>query len=225
MKSLMMILISILLVLSITACKTGGSVQNANGTGNDRDNLEFPISAESELINEQHNELNSAEENKAEDETSVSSFTGEEQNEINTGFTLVYSGFKIYMDQNINDVLVALGEPLGVFEAPSCAFDGIDRIFSYPGIQIHTYPVGDEDFVHTISIRDDSVLIKSDNYASSTLFFHLGSSWDAVKSIFGTDYHRDFDMFTFTRGNTTLAFLVEDDMVTAITYGLTIINT
>ena len=143
----------------------------------------------------------------------------------NPGFTLEFSGFTIYMDQNMNDVLAALGEPLGVFEAPSCAFDGIDRIFSYPGIQIHTYPVGDEDFVHTISIRDDSVLIKSDNYASSTLFFHLGSSWDAVKSIFGTDYHRDFDMFTFTRGNTTLAFLVEDDMVTAITYGLTIINT
>jgi len=72
-------------------------------------------------------------------------------------FALIYKDTLIEMDQDMTYVLEKLGEPLGVFEAPSCAFDGIDRIFSYPGIQIHTYPKGDDDYVHTISLRDDSV--------------------------------------------------------------------
>ena len=74
-------------------------------------------------------------------------------------FALDYGGFTIHMDQNMAEVKEALGEPLGEFEAPSCAFDGVDRIFRYPGIQIHTYPDGEADFVHTISLRDDSIPI------------------------------------------------------------------
>ena len=116
------------------------------------------------------------------------------------------------MDQNIQEVLNAFGEPLGVFEAPSCAFDGIDRIFSFPGLQIHTYPLDDDDFIHTVSIRDDSIMTENGIY--------LGNSWAAVLAAYGSDYSQEFGMFTFIKGDTKLQFLVEDDMVVAITYGL-----
>jgi len=128
------------------------------------------------------------------------------------GFAFAIQGVTIYMDQDIDIVLEQLGEPLGVFEAPSCAFDGIDRIFSFPGVQIHTYPEGELDFVHTISIRDDSVTTMGGIY--------LGSSWEDVLAAYGNDYEQEFGMVTFTRGQTTLSFFIEDDMVTGITYEL-----
>jgi len=127
-------------------------------------------------------------------------------------FALTVGDFMIYMDQNIQDVLNAMGEPLGVFEAPSCAFDGIDRIFSFPGLQIHTYPLDNGDFIHTVSIRDDSIMTQNGIY--------LGNSLDSVLAAYGNDYQQEFGMFTFTKGVTTLQFLVEYDMVVAITYGL-----
>ena len=129
-----------------------------------------------------------------------------------TVFALNLGGNVIEMDQNMEDVIQMLGEPMGVFEAPSCAFDGIDRVFRFPGVQIHTYPLGDEDFVHTISLRDDTV--------TTTGGIFLGQSLEDVKAVYGEDFVQEYGMFTFTRGQTTLSFLIEGNVVIAITYGL-----
>jgi len=145
----------------------------------------------------EHNEIEDAEEIESQD---------------NLGFALLYRGTLIEMDQGMDYLLAELGEPLGVFEAPSCAFDGIDRIFGFPGIQIHTYPDGELDRVHTISFLDDSL--------STVNGIFLGSSWDDVVAAYGSGYVQDITMFTYTIGRTTLSFFVEGDMVTGIIYGL-----
>jgi len=119
----------------------------------------------------------------------------------------------IEMGQDINYVLERAGEPTGVFEAPSCAFDGIDRIFAYPGIQIYTYPDGDNDFIHTIAFFDDSIRTTEGG-------IRLGSSLQAVFEAYGDDFEYDSDMYTFRRGLTRLEFLVENDIVMSISYGL-----
>ena len=120
----------------------------------------------------------------------------------------------IEMDQNMVDVIEMLGTPMGEFVIPSCAFDGYDRVFSFPGIQIHTYPLGDDDFVHTISLRDDTVTTKNGIF--------LGRSFVDVKEAYGDEFTQEYGMVTFTRGQTTLSFLIENNMVIAITYGLTL---
>ena len=121
----------------------------------------------------------------------------------------------IEMNQNITDVIDKLGEPLGVFEAPSCAFDGIDRIYSYPGVQLYTYPVGDEDFIHTIGFFDDSIKTTEGG-------IRLGSTLQAVLDAYGDDYEYDTGMYTFARGRTRLEFLIEDDTVIGLSYGFII---
>ena len=128
------------------------------------------------------------------------------------GFTFTTQGVTIHLDQNMAEVLEQLGEPLGFLEVPSCAFDGMDRIFSFPGVQIHTYPSGELDFIQIISIRDDSVTTMNGIY--------LGSSLDDVLAAYGDDYRQEFGMFTFIMGQTTLSFFIEDDMVIGITYEL-----
>jgi len=130
-------------------------------------------------------------------------------------FALLFNDFLIDMGQDISYVISALGEPLNVFEAPSCAFDGIDRVFLYPGVQLHTYPVGDDDLIHTISIRDDSL-----RTTEGGIF--LGSSLQAMLDAYGDEYVHETGMYTFTRGQTTLQFFIDDGIITGITYGLII---
>jgi len=127
-------------------------------------------------------------------------------------FSFTMGSSVIHMDMEINQVIGLLGEPNAVFEQPSCAFDGIDRVFSFPGVQFHTYPEGDLDFVHTINIRDDSLTTVNGIF--------LGSSLGDVVSAYGNNYTHEFGMFTFTRGLTSLSFLIEDDMVVGILYEL-----
>ncbi|MCL2378220.1 MAG: hypothetical protein FWC77_03745 [Defluviitaleaceae bacterium] len=128
------------------------------------------------------------------------------------GFALVYNDVTIQMDDDISYLLPMLGEPLGIFEAPSCAFDGIDRIFGFRGIQIHTYPDGDLDRVHTISFINDSI--------TTMAGITLGHSRSDVLAAYGNDYEQDTGMFVFTDNGTTLSFFIEDDEVAGIIYGL-----
>lgn len=121
----------------------------------------------------------------------------------------------IEMDQNIKQVIDMLGEPIKEFKAPSCVFDdGIDRVFMYPGVQIHTYPKGDEDYIHTIDIKNDNIRTMGG--------IKLYASLKAVLNAYGNDFELESDMYTYTRGRTTLSFLIENDMVTSIVYGLVI---
>jgi len=148
-------------------------------------------------------------------DTNETSPPEEEEAQPEPTFAFKYGDVLIEMDQDINYVLEKLGEPLGIFEAESCAFDGIDRIFRYPGMQLHTYPKGDNDFVHTISLRDDSLRTTEGG-------IRLGADIQDVIDAYGDDYEFDTRLYRFRRGMTTLEFITEDDMVVGITYGLII---
>jgi len=129
------------------------------------------------------------------------------------GFSLtVQNGFTILMNMDIENVLDSLGEPSQVFTAPSCAFDGEDRIFLYPGMQLHTWPDGGIDRVHTINIRDDSRRTNGG--------ILLGDSYADVIAAYGDNYAREQDMLTFTRGRTTLSFFMDGDTVISILFEL-----
>ncbi|MDR2569374.1 MAG: hypothetical protein LBD23_03620 [Oscillospiraceae bacterium] len=130
-------------------------------------------------------------------------------------FSFKIMDFTIEMDQDIVYVIEALGEPRGIFEEPSCAFDGIDRIFGYSNIQIHTYPKDDHDHIHTISLRDDSI-------GTTEGGIRLGAKLQDVIDAYGDDYKYDAGMYTFTRGLTTLEFFIDDGEVKGITYGFII---
>ena len=126
-------------------------------------------------------------------------------------FSFTYKDVIIELNSNISDILGALGEPSSILESPSCAFDGIDRIYSYPGIQIYTYPVGDDDFIHTIGFFTDAV-----STTEGKIF--LGNNSQAVIDAYGPDHTYETGMYRYTRGKTVLEFLVEDDIVIGITY-------
>ncbi|MCL2425376.1 MAG: hypothetical protein FWD05_03455 [Oscillospiraceae bacterium] len=126
-------------------------------------------------------------------------------------FAFIFRDVLIEMNQDVSQVISALGDPDGEFEAPSCAFDGIDRIFAYPGIQIYTYPLDDSDFIHTVAFFDDSIRTTEGG-------IRLGANIQAVIDVYGDDYEYEVGMYTFTRGRTVLEFLTDDGIVIGISY-------
>lgn len=115
----------------------------------------------------------------------------------------------ISMDQDMADVLSALGEPQSYFEAASCAFEGLDKTFTYPGFQIVTRPEGDKDYVNSILLTDDSVTTPEDLY--------IGSSKEEVVATYG-EGEETGSAIMYTKENVTLSFIFEGDTVISIEY-------
>jgi len=121
----------------------------------------------------------------------------------------------IEMDHDITDILAGLGEPRGILERPSCAFDGMDIIYGYPDFEIYTYPKNGNNHVHTIVFLNDSPKTAEGE-------IHLEATLQDVFDAYGTEYEYNNGMYTFTRGLTTLQFYIENDIVWGVTYGFII---
>ena len=126
------------------------------------------------------------------------------------GFYFVYAGVRINLNDNMADVLAQIGEPNAMFESPSCAFDGVDRIFYFDGFIIDTFPLGDNDYVLSIVITDSSLLTPEG--------VGLGSSFDNMVAAYGNDYENMLDLFSYIKDGVRLSFLFEDDEIVDITY-------
>ena len=119
----------------------------------------------------------------------------------------------IHMGERAAPVIEALGDPQNYFEAPSCAFDGIDKIYCYSGFELYTYPVGDEDYISSVNLTDDSIPTSEGVY--------LGMSYSDMTAAYGENYTQNFGQYTYSLGDSALSFLVEDDIITVVTYNYT----
>ena len=126
------------------------------------------------------------------------------------GFSFENNGVTIPMNVDAAPVVEALGEPVEYFEAASCAFQGLDKIYYYNGFELGTYPNGDKDYVSYVNLLDDSVATEKDIY--------LGSTLDEVTAAYGEDYTSEGSSYVYRLGETKLTFIIEDDAVTSITY-------
>ena len=127
-------------------------------------------------------------------------------------FYLPLGGVNILMGADIEEIIDAIGEPIAEFHMPSCAFDGTDIVFRFPGLQVHTIPIGEANFVHTILLQDDTV--------STSEGIMLGSSFEELIQAYGKNYVREYGMYTFTRKHTSISFFVDGGIITHITYEL-----
>ena len=116
----------------------------------------------------------------------------------------------IAINDNMADVLSALGESQSYFEAASCAFDGLDKTYTYSGFIITTRPDGEEDFVNSILLTDDSVTTPEGAYIGSTL--------EEVTAAYGEAAPSESGVLTYTKGDTSLNIILQDGVVASIEY-------
>lgn len=116
----------------------------------------------------------------------------------------------VSINDDMSGVLAALGEPQTYFEAESCAFEGLDKTYTYSGFVITTRPEGEKDFVNSILLTDDSVTTPEGVY--------IGSSGDDVIAAYGESKEGFDTLLTYTKEGTTLNFILSEDKVISIEY-------
>lgn len=118
--------------------------------------------------------------------------------------------YVVSIDQDMSEVLSSLGEAQSYFEAASCAFEGLDKTYTYSGFIITTRPDGDKDYVNSILLTDDSVTTPEGIY--------IGSSDADVRAAYGEDAGTLSGALCYTKGGTDLNFILEDGKVISIEY-------
>ena len=97
-----------------------------------------------------------------------------------------------------------------VFQVPSCAIEGTDDVYSYDAFELTAYNDGTGPIIYSIYLLDPNV--------ATEMGLYLGDDLATVEILYGTDYVDNDGELVFTKGNTELRLLMEDDLVSSIEY-------
>ena len=130
--------------------------------------------------------------------------------EPETAYVFVYKGVTIATDAPAAPILEALGDPLSSFEAPSCAFEGLDKTYTYPGFELDTYPMDGVDYVSAVILKDDSITTPEG--------LMIGSPVADIESAYGEPTFTSLNLMVYERGGVRLRFILNGQDVISIEY-------
>ena len=116
---------------------------------------------------------------------------------------------KVEMNAPADPIIAALGDYRSSYEAPSCAFEGMDVVYTYPGFEVLTHVVDGKAKISGVVLRDDTV--------ETTEGICIGSSKAEAEAAYGK-IKEGASSLQITRGNTELLVIVTDDVVSSIQY-------
>lgn len=125
------------------------------------------------------------------------------------GYVFVTGGVTVEVDADMAPILQALGEPASYFEAASCAFEGLDKIYTYNSFEIDTYPSQDRDLVSAVVLKDDSV--------TTAEGICIGDSLEKLLETYG-DGAQESGMLVYEKDGMKLCFILQDDSIISIEY-------
>ena len=116
---------------------------------------------------------------------------------------------KIHMKDPAAPILEKLGQAKSSYEAPSCAFDGMDVIYSYPGFDLMTFVNNGEGIISGVVLRDDTV--------ETIEGICIGSDKAAVEKAYGK-FEDGVNNLKLTKGGCELLIILTDGAVSSIQY-------
>ena len=116
----------------------------------------------------------------------------------------------IAVDAPAKVILDALGPWSNYAESPSCAFEGMDKVYTYAGFEIETYCLGGGDYIAAIHLLDDSVATQKG--------IRIGSSAQEVLNAYGTPTSQNDTSIVYSAKGMKLQFLLRGGAVTNIQY-------
>lgn len=120
------------------------------------------------------------------------------------------NGTKVALHAEMAPIVDKLGEADSYFESESCAFQGLDKVYTYGSVVITTYPVDKVDYVYSIELKDDTV--------ETAEGVCIGSSKEDVIGAYGDPADETGTALVYKKGESTLSFMLEGDKVNSIVY-------
>lgn len=146
------------------------------------------------------------EETKAPVASNTGSYTGK-------GYALTIDGKDVQIGMSGEDMLALLGEANSVFEAPSCAGEGIDYTYTYAGGSVEITTVPNAQGVNLI----DAIVLK-DDLISTPEGISLTMTLADVTAAYGDGYTTSGNAYVYAQDGMQLQFIIENDEITSIQY-------
>ena len=125
------------------------------------------------------------------------------------GYVLTVNNVTVEVDAEAAPIVEALGEPVSYFEAASCAFEGLDKIYTYNSFEIDTYPSQDKDLVSAVILKDDSI--------ATAEGVCIGDSLEKLQEVYG-EAAQENGMLIYAKDGMKLCFIIQDDSIISIEY-------
>ena len=123
--------------------------------------------------------------------------------EINIG------GIDIKLGTNIKEITGRLGDDYDFSEAISCAYDGMDKTFIYPGLELYTYPEKEDDFLFEATLVDDTY--------STSAGIAVGATEEEIRAVYGESCFKEGLVLRYNLSNNpdnlnepSIYFIIED---------------
>lgn len=121
--------------------------------------------------------------------------------------SVLINGMTVSLDAPFSDVTALLGESQNSESVASCVYDGDEKIYSYDGITVQTYPKDNNEYVSSYKISSDQYKVSGNT--------QVGSSEDDLKAEYpdGTDTGATYLVDKDTYGR---SYTLSDGKVTQI---------
>ncbi len=130
--------------------------------------------------------------------------------EVSGNFEYTANGTEIMMHQKAKTIIDALGDATDYFESESCAFEGLDKIYTYSGFEVSTYEKDGVDYIAGVSLMDDTV--------STAEGVSLFESKEDMIAAYGEDFKEVEGIYTYKKGESQISFMIKEGQITQIEY-------
>ena len=125
-------------------------------------------------------------------------------------YVFTYNGVEIRMNAPADGIISALGDGYDYFEAPSCAYEGMDKVYTYNSIVVRSYTRDGVDYIAAVELKDDTV--------ATAEGIRIGSTQEDVAAAYGEDGVPGTAGIEYTLGDSFISFIFENGKVVALTY-------
>lgn len=195
------------------------SVVTTREQENRKSNIKEKVKKETKSSDEKDEKVTSKENNKAENNIEKEDVKKEEviRNCIEADgkvtkedFAVIINDVRIEIGIDINEIIEQLGEPDDYMQARSCLHDGDDKIYTFGGIIIYTYPEGKKDIVYIVEYTGKE---------KTPSGIGLGSTMADLEEAYGREYVEDTVYTTYELdADATISFQLENQEVIYIEF-------
>ncbi len=126
------------------------------------------------------------------------------------GYFFTYNDMDIRVDADAKAVTDILGEPDTYFESPSCAAQGIGKLYGYGDFEIQTYPEGEDDRILYVMLKTDMV--------STPEGIDISNNRDDVIAAYGNPTEENASSLIYEKDGMKLKFIFDTDDMISIEY-------
>lgn len=125
-----------------------------------------------------------------------------------SGYSIVYEGVSMAPGMEATQIIEALGDDYELSEGASCAYQGMDKVYTYDNLIIYTYEIDEGEFVSIVEATGET--------CNTNASIHIGSLKDEVIEAYGEPQESTDAGLGYTQDGIEIQFFLTGSEVTDI---------